>query len=288
MSKGDKIGSLISIITKAESRYEGTLAEVDRVNKTMKLCNVRSMGTEGRRNGEKELPSSDAVTGAVKFRVDLIKSIKILEEAAEEEEEEEEEEDPAIVECQEEQETPAEPKKKPEPSEKAVATAASEKAPKRKLEKYSVDAPDEEEGEAAAGGDEDLGDVRGAHRHRGGMQNNQRGGADADKPKYDKSADFFDSISNSTLEVRPQRGGRGGRGGEGRGNYRGDRGGYRGGGGYGDYQTQEYRGNYRGGRGGGGDRRPQTEGDGGYRGGWTRNTNNYRGGGGGSGFGDGE
>lgn len=101
MSKGDKIGSLISIITKAESRYEGTLVEVDRVNKTMKLQNVRSMGTEGRRNGEKELPASDTVTGAVKFRVDLIKSIKILQEAPEEQEE-----DPAIIESQVEAETP--------------------------------------------------------------------------------------------------------------------------------------------------------------------------------------
>ena len=30
-----KIGSLISVITKAESRYEGTLVEVDRINKIM-------------------------------------------------------------------------------------------------------------------------------------------------------------------------------------------------------------------------------------------------------------
>ena len=102
MSKGDKIGSLISIITKAESRYEGTLVEVDRVNKTMKLQNVRSMGTEGRRDGQKELPASDSITAAVKFRVDLIKSIKILEEAPEKEDEPEE--DPAIIESQQEQE----------------------------------------------------------------------------------------------------------------------------------------------------------------------------------------
>ena len=95
-----KIGSIISIITKAESRYEGTLIEVDRVNKTMKLQNVHSMGTEGRRNGEKELPASDAITGSVKFRVDLIKSIKIVEEAKEEDDDEEE--DPAIIESNEE------------------------------------------------------------------------------------------------------------------------------------------------------------------------------------------
>lgn len=44
------------------------------------------------------------------------------------------------------------------------------------------------------------------------------------KPKYNKNADFFDSITNSTLEVRRGRGG-------------GERGGYRGGDrGYGGYQ----------------------------------------------------
>lgn len=61
--------------------------------------------------------------------------------------------------------------------------------------------------------------------------------AKTEKPKYDKNADFFDNITNSTLESNPGRG-RGGRGG--RGGYRGGnrggneesgRGGYRGRGG---------------------------------------------------------
>lgn len=75
---------------------------------------------------------------------------------------------------------------------------------------------------------------------------NQEGGEKKDgeeskteKPKYDKNADFFDNITNSTLESNPSRGrGRGGRGGN-RGGYRGGndegyggRGGYRGRGGY--------------------------------------------------------
>lgn len=51
----DIIGSYLSLITKAESRYEGTLYEVDRVQKTMSLKNVKSFGTEGRRNGENEI-----------------------------------------------------------------------------------------------------------------------------------------------------------------------------------------------------------------------------------------
>ena len=59
-----------------------------------------------------------------------------------------------------------------------------------------------------------------------------------EKPKYEKT-DFFDNITNSTLESNPSRGrGRGGRGGGYRGGYRGGgddafggRGGYRGRGG---------------------------------------------------------
>jgi protein LSM14 len=69
----------LSLITKAESRYEGTLFEVDRVNKTMSLKNVKNYGTEGRRNGENEIPKSDPIIASVKFRVDLIKTFKIIE-----------------------------------------------------------------------------------------------------------------------------------------------------------------------------------------------------------------
>ena len=51
------------MVTKAESRYEGTLVEVDRVKKTMTLKNVKNMGTEGRRDGQGEIPASDNIMG---------------------------------------------------------------------------------------------------------------------------------------------------------------------------------------------------------------------------------
>lgn len=58
------------------------------------------MGTEGRRNGQNELQSDDKVLGNVKFRVDLIKNFKIIENqnADENTEQDEQEKDPAIVE----------------------------------------------------------------------------------------------------------------------------------------------------------------------------------------------
>jgi protein LSM14 len=72
------LGSYLSLITKAESRYEGTLVEVDRIKKTMSLKDVKNMGTEGRRNGVNELPPSEGLLGMVKFRVDLIRTFEII------------------------------------------------------------------------------------------------------------------------------------------------------------------------------------------------------------------
>ena len=94
------LGSYLSVITKANSRYEGTLTEVDRVKKTMSLRDVRNMGTEGRRDGVNEIPRAEGILGNVKFRVDLIASFEIIKKPAEESQEEEENVDPAIVESQ--------------------------------------------------------------------------------------------------------------------------------------------------------------------------------------------
>jgi len=56
------------------------------------------MGTEGRRGGEHEIPGVDKPLSTVKFRVDLVKTFKIIEMPEEEKQEEEEVMDPAIIE----------------------------------------------------------------------------------------------------------------------------------------------------------------------------------------------
>jgi protein LSM14 len=92
------IGSQVSLITKADSRYEGTLVEVDRVKKTMTLKNVKTMGTEGRRNGQNEIPATDNIMGQVKFKVELVKVFNIIEQPVEPEEDaKKQEDDPAII-----------------------------------------------------------------------------------------------------------------------------------------------------------------------------------------------
>ena len=92
------IGSQVSLITKADSRYEGTLVEVDRVKKTMTLKNVKTMGTEGRRNGQNEIPATDNIMGQVKFKVELVKVFNIIEQPVEPEDDaKKQEDDPAII-----------------------------------------------------------------------------------------------------------------------------------------------------------------------------------------------
>jgi protein LSM14 len=60
-------------------RYEGVLSEVDPVNKAMTLINVKSFGTEGRRNGVNEIAPADAEIQEARFKVDHIKDFRIIE-----------------------------------------------------------------------------------------------------------------------------------------------------------------------------------------------------------------
>ena len=101
--KNQIIGKAMWLITKADVRYEGVLFEVDKVNKTMSLKQVKNMGTEGRRNGVNELQPDGKVLGTVKFRVDLIKNFKIIEGQDDEDEQTQQKEpvDEAIVESEE-------------------------------------------------------------------------------------------------------------------------------------------------------------------------------------------
>jgi len=246
----DIIGKTLSIITKAESRYEGTLVEVDTAKKTMSVKNVKNMGTEGRRNGVGEIAATENILGMVKFKVELIKEFNIVETN------DEQESDPAIIESTE--ATQAEDKKEKEPWARGTRVNTTRPTTEEPNEKVTK-----------------TGDNKDTNRQRGELKENPNESmqkkyapdqfeftnkeitsepkpekADDQKPKYVKN-DFFDQLTNSTLEERPQRGGRGGRGGfrggEMRGNYRGgdSRGGYRG-----NYQDggedSGFRGGYRG------------------------------------------
>lgn len=52
---------------------------MDPVNKAMTLVQVRSLGSEGRRNGQNEVPPSENEIAEVTFKIEHIKDFKIME-----------------------------------------------------------------------------------------------------------------------------------------------------------------------------------------------------------------
>jgi protein LSM14 len=76
------IGSLISLISKSDIRYQGFLAQIDAEQATIALEKVRSWGTEGRlvqqgRPSSEELPPNDNVYESIVFRAADVKDLKI-------------------------------------------------------------------------------------------------------------------------------------------------------------------------------------------------------------------
>jgi protein LSM14 len=54
-------GSIITLITNAQVRYEGILLAIDRKERSMHLKEVRSFGSEGRRPELGEIPAHDSI-----------------------------------------------------------------------------------------------------------------------------------------------------------------------------------------------------------------------------------
>jgi len=91
--KSDYIGRNLSIVSKAQNRYSGLLTEVDGVNLTLTLTDVRIYGTEDR-EAEKFIPPSQQLFPGIKFDASNILFLY------EDQDEEAIQADPAIVSVQ--------------------------------------------------------------------------------------------------------------------------------------------------------------------------------------------
>ena len=72
------LGSRIVLISKSEIRYEGTLYTIDTTNSTVALQNVRSFGTENRKE-DGAIPPSSEVFDYIIFRGTDIKDLHVCE-----------------------------------------------------------------------------------------------------------------------------------------------------------------------------------------------------------------
>lgn len=71
------VGSKVSLISKSDIRYEGTLYAMDVIEATISLAKVRSFGTEDRPTN-RPIPMSDEIYEFIVFKGSDIQSIDVL------------------------------------------------------------------------------------------------------------------------------------------------------------------------------------------------------------------
>lgn len=165
------IGSQISLISKSDIRYEGTLSSIDTSQHTVSLTNVRSFGTEGRRADGREIPASTEIYEIIIFRGADIKDLTVI------------------------QATPQpEPLQKPEPIQKFEAP--ERRRPQRRFNRNF----NRNYGELHENLDENLREtIKEDFDFEAAKLQRSVSNQDVDK-KYDKNAGFFDNLTSKDRE----------------------------------------------------------------------------------------
>ena len=112
----DYIGCVMSLISKQEIRYVGTLVMINSKEHTLVLQNVKSYGTEGRQSSYGHVPASQRIYEHIVFKADELKDFSVIKSP------EPVFKDPAILTCGAPQEAA-----KPESPEKKVAEPPAKK-----------------------------------------------------------------------------------------------------------------------------------------------------------------
>lgn len=74
------IGKKVWLITKAQVRYEGTVIKLDKVERAMHLAQVKSYGSEGRKNGQGEIAAREDTIDTVVFKIELVQNFEVIQE----------------------------------------------------------------------------------------------------------------------------------------------------------------------------------------------------------------
>ncbi|KAJ2783454.1 hypothetical protein GGI15_002581 [Coemansia interrupta] len=208
-------GNPLSLISYSNIRYIGILKDVNEIEQTISLENVRSMGTEGRQGDPtKEIPASNDVYEFIQFRASDVKNVQFESEATQPQPQPAVPNDPAILEAR---AKPASGQSYPQQQQQPVAQAApaahADRTTRPSYQAQAAPAVQQETAEEAITDTESVTDTN--ERQRGGHQRRQGG------------------YNNSTYNSRGGLNNRGGRGGynynnNNRGGYnnRGGRGGY--------------------------------------------------------------